>query len=178
MLRKFDVVASSTVHDLLNGDLDAGTVRYTLADGGLGYSTRGNHLSDLAVSRVAQAEASIIGGTVAIPLVPVGDVLPPLEAPVPVGTVEVRYDGSQCSHRYSGPNVVTSGQSIRIVVVNDGAVMSWAGAFVDEFRSPASLVGADPGRTQVGYFVATDVRYELSCGAGSMFTELMTIDVA
>jgi hypothetical protein len=162
----------------LNGDLDAGTVRYTLADGGLGYSTRGNHLSDLAVSRVAQAEASIIDGTVAIPLVPVGDVLPPLEAPVPVGTVEVRYDGSQCSHRYSGPTVVPPGKSIRIVVVNDGAVMSWAGAFVAESDLPASMVAVDPGRTQVGYFVATDGRYKLSCWTESMITELMTIEVA
>ena len=178
VLRKFDVVASSTVHDLLNGDLDAGKVRYTLADGGLGYSTRGNHLSELAVSRVAQAEASIIDGTVAIPLVPVGDVLPPLEAPVPVGTVEVRFDGSQCSHRYSGPTVVASGQSIRIVVVNDGAIMSWAGAFVDGFGKPASIVGSDPGRTQVGYFVATDGRYELSCGTESMLPGLMTLEVA
>ena len=174
VLRKFDVVASSTVHDLLNGDLDAGTVRYTLADDGLGYSTRGNHLSDLAVSRVAQAEASIIDGAVAIPLVPVGDVLPPLEAPVPVGTVEIRHDGSQCSHRYSGPTVVAPGESIRIVVVNDGAVMPWAGAFVAESDLPASMVRADPGRTQVGYFVATDGPYVLSCGV----TELMTLEVA
>ena len=99
---------------------------------------------------------------------------------MPVGTVEVRYDGSQCSHRYSGPNVVKPGQSIRIVVVNDGAVMSWAGAFVDEFGTarPASMVAVDPGRTQVGYFVATDGRYELSCGTESMFTELMTFEVA
>ncbi|MCJ7780124.1 MAG: BMP family ABC transporter substrate-binding protein, partial [Acidimicrobiia bacterium] len=178
VLRKYDVVASSTVHDLLNGDLDAGTVRYTLADGGLGYSTRGNHLSDLAVSRIAQAEASNIDGTVAIPLIPVGDVLPPLEASVPVGTVEVRYDGSQCSHRYSGPNVVNSGQSVRIVVVNDGAVMSWAGAFLGGFGgAAASMVAADPGRTQVGYFVATDSRYGLGCGYESVFTELMTIEV-
>ena len=177
VLRKFDVVASNAVHDLLNGDLETGAVRYTFADGGLGYSTRGNHLSELAVSRIAQAEANLIDGTVAIPLYPVGDVLPPLEAPEPVGTVEVRYDGSQCSHRYDGPNVVDPGQSIRIVVVNDSAVMSWASAFATESGTVASLIAASPGRTQVGYFVATDGPYELMCGTDSTSTELMTFEI-
>jgi len=73
--------------------------------------------------------------------------------------------------------VVNSGQSIRIVAVNDGAVMSWAGAFATEFGALASLVAADPGRTQVGYFVATDGRYELSCGTESMASEPMTFEV-
>jgi hypothetical protein len=177
VLRKYDVVASNTVHDLLNGDLETGVVRYTFADGGLGYSTRGNHLSELAVSRIAQAEASIIDGTVVVPLYPVGDVLPPLEAPEPVGTVEVRYDGSECSHRYDGPSVVNPGQSIRMVAVNDGAVMFWVGAFVGEGGPVASLFAAVPGRTQVGYLVATDGGYELSCGTELMSTELMTFEV-
>jgi hypothetical protein len=177
VLRKFDVVASDAVHDLLNGDLETGVVPYTFANGGLGYSTRGNHLSELAVSGIAQAEASIIDGTVTVPLYPVGDVLPPLEAREPVGTVEVRYDGSECGHRYDGPSVVNPGQSIRLVVVNDGAVMSWAGAFATERGTAASLVAARPGRTQVGYLVATEGRYELRCGTESGSTELMTFEV-
>jgi hypothetical protein len=38
------------------------------------------------------------------------------------------------------------------------------------------LVAANPARTQVGYLVATDGRYELRGGADSTITELMTFE--
>jgi basic membrane lipoprotein Med (substrate-binding protein (PBP1-ABC) superfamily)/tetratricopeptide (TPR) repeat protein len=177
VLRKFDVVASNAVKDLVKGELKTGVVRYTFADGGLGYSRRGDHLSDLALSRIEQAEANIIDGTVAVPLYPVGDVLPPLEAPEPVGTIEVAYNGTDCTHRYDGPEVVSPGQSIRIVTINDGATMAWSMAFAPEFGAVASVIAAEPNTTQVGYFVATDGRYELSCGTESTAIELMAIEV-
>ena len=150
VLRKFDVVANDSVRDFVDGELEAGTVRYTFADGGLGYSTRGNHLSELAVTRVAQAEASIIDGTVEILLYPVGDVLPPLEAPEPVGTVEVRFDGYECSHRYDGPSEVNPGQSIRIVAVNDGAVVYWVWVLATERSTSASIFCGQPGQDTGG----------------------------
>ena len=62
-------------------------------------------------------------------------------------------------------------------MVNDSAVMSWAAAFATESGTTASMVAASPGRTQVGYLVATDGRYELSCGTELANTALMTFEV-
>ena len=169
VLRKFDVVASSTVHDLLNGDLDAGTVRYTLRRRRSGLLDSGESSLRIRPSPVSlRPRPASSTGRLRFRWYPVGDVLPPLEAPVPVGTVEVRYDGSQCSHRYAGPNVVNSGtvDSHRRGQRRRGHVLGRRRLRLSSARLPA-WSRADPGRTQVGYFVATDGRYELSCGTES-----------
>ncbi len=176
-IRNFDGVANEVVHDLLNGELEPGVVRYTIADGGLGYSTRGDHLSARAVALVDQAEASLIRGVVVAPTTPVGDILPPLGAPEPVGTIEVTYDGRNCSHRYSGSEVVGPGQSIRIIMSNDGLISSTAVAFAIEPDAIAALVTADPGTTRIGFFVATVGRYWLGCGVDGADVHLLTIEV-
>ena len=140
------------------------------------FPTFENTFSD-QLSRIAQAEANIIDGTVAVPTYPVGNVLPPLEAAEPVGTVEVTHDGAECSYRYDGPSVVNPGQSIRIVTVNERAIMSGVAVLASESGGLASAIAVDPNPTRVGCFVATDGRSELRCGSLSTTTELMTIEV-
>lgn len=176
-LRKFDEVAAAAVRDFVNGELEPGVVRYTVADGGLDYSERGAGLSASVAESIDQAKADIIRGAVTVPFIPDGDILPPLEAPEPVGTIQVTYDGSGCNHRYDGPDTVALNESVRIVITNNSAVASWIRAFAPEFKTLASSLVADPGTTRTGYIVAGASSYEFSCGTETSSTDLMTIEV-
>lgn len=117
-----------------------------------------------------------VAGTIKVPKIPVGEALPPLEAPEPVGTFEVTFHDSDCTYRYDGPDVLDPGQSIRILVANDSAVLSTAIAW-NEFGAFAVTVPVDPGTTRTGYLVATGDRYLLDCATATWGTELMTIEV-
>ena len=161
VVRKYDVVANDLVRALVDGDLERGHLRYSLADGALGYSTRGDHLSDEAVARIGQAEANIVAGTLTFPEIPNGDVLEPLDAPEPVATLEATYDGNNCSHRYEGPDVLRPGDPIRIVMVNNGTLHSTTIAFTDGY---GIYVPANPGTSSTAYLVAPRGIVNVHCG--------------
>ena len=173
VVRKYDVVGYDLVRALVEGELEREDLRFSLGDGALGFSTRGNHLSDEAIDRIAQAEADIVAGTITFSEIPNGGVLEPLEAPEPAGTFEVTFDGSSCTHRYDGPDVLEPGESIRIVMINSGTVYSTTVAWTAGY---GIYVPANPGTTATGYLVATaGSRYFLWCGHGPDGVDLVTL---
>jgi basic membrane protein A and related proteins len=69
MLKKVDVAVGKAVLDFLEGNFAPGPIRLGLAEGGVGYSTSGGFVDDIAAQLDALA-ADIIAGTIEVPTEP------------------------------------------------------------------------------------------------------------
>ena len=69
MLKNLDIAVGRAILDFLEGNLTAGPLRLGLADGGIGYSTSGGFVDDIADELDALAE-KIVDGTIEVPIEP------------------------------------------------------------------------------------------------------------
>jgi basic membrane protein A len=71
MLKRVDVAVGQTILDFLEGNFTGGAKRFGLAEDGVGYSTSGGFVDDIAADLDAYAD-QIIDGTIVVPETPGG----------------------------------------------------------------------------------------------------------
>jgi basic membrane protein A len=69
MLKRVDTAVAKAISDFLEGSFTPGPVRLGLAEEGVGYSTTGGFVDDIAADLDAYA-AQIIDGTIVVPTEP------------------------------------------------------------------------------------------------------------
>ena len=60
MIKRFDVAVYEMIRDYLDGGLEPASRELTLADGGVGYSTTGGHLTPETIATLEELEAEIV----------------------------------------------------------------------------------------------------------------------
>ena len=134
------------ISDFLDGGLEPVDKVLTLADGAVGYSTAGDHLSPDTIATLDHLKADIVSGTRVVPQAPSGNLSPPASATVSQ-TGTVTFDGSTC--RYDGPTEFSPGEVIRVVFVNatdrDAEFLSWPPIGWNAIEVPAPPGGQKRG---------------------------------
>jgi hypothetical protein len=95
MIKRFDVAVYELIRDYLDGGLEPTGRVLALADGGVGYSTTGGHLTEDTIATLERLKQEIISGTRTVPRSPSGELLPPADTTV-TDTVTITYDGTTC----------------------------------------------------------------------------------
>jgi basic membrane lipoprotein Med (substrate-binding protein (PBP1-ABC) superfamily)/DNA-binding SARP family transcriptional activator len=161
MIKRFDVGVYETVISYLDGTLEPGNRVFTLADGGVGFSTSGNHMAPATIERLEELEAQIVAGARTVPHVPAGPLDPPLGGREPVG-VTVTWDGRTCT--YDGPPDWSMLDVMRIDLVNAAGAPAQMWVMESEFALPYVGVEAAPGGHSVAqYEIRDDPPVAISC---------------
>ena len=146
-IKRLDVAVYQLIRDFLDGGLEPVRRELTLADGAVGYSTTGGHLSPETTATLDRLEAEIVAGTRTVPRSPSGPLQPPPSRAID-HSATVTFDGSTC--RYDGPTTVEPGATVHVELVNTTA----DDAFFDILSSNDVMVldlPAAPRGTNKGY---------------------------
>lgn len=122
MLKRVDVAMENLIRKRVDGPLDPGLVVYGLAEGAVALSPSGGHI-DAWSSRLAEVEASIVAGQIAVPNVPVGAILPPPDPGVYDALATMSFD--PCVYR--GPYELDAGSMLRLELTNTSDLPAWLG---------------------------------------------------
>lgn len=161
MVKRFDVGVYETVVAYLDGSLEPGNRLFTLADGGVGYSTTGDHMAPATVERLEQLEAEVVSGARSVPHVPSGTLEPPLGAAA-ARDATVTWDGDRCT--YAGPDDWQIGEVMRLAFVNESSSPAQMWAEQSEVTLPLVGVEALGGRGSTAVLELRDpMRFPLVC---------------
>jgi basic membrane lipoprotein Med (substrate-binding protein (PBP1-ABC) superfamily)/DNA-binding SARP family transcriptional activator len=145
-IKRFDVGVYEVVRDYLDGGLEPVRRELTLADGAVGYSTTGDHLSRETIATLEQLKAEILSGALTVPRAASGALGPPASATV-ARAGRVTFDGSRCL--YDGPPTFFAGDVVHFEFVNntesDAMFAIWSPSL------SVVQVPAPPGGTNEGY---------------------------
>jgi basic membrane lipoprotein Med (substrate-binding protein (PBP1-ABC) superfamily)/DNA-binding SARP family transcriptional activator len=146
MIKRFDVAVYELIRDYLDGGLEPTGRVLTLADGGVGYSTTGGHLTEDTIATLERLKQEIIAGTRTVPRSPKGELEPPPDTTV-ADTVTITYDGATC--RAARLPSFEPGDVARVEFVNT----SRRDALLRVQYGSSWVVGitAAPGSTNMGY---------------------------
>jgi basic membrane protein A len=142
MVKRFDLGVYETVRSFLDGELAPGNRTFTLADGGVGFSTSGDHLADSTIARVQAFEDEIASGARVVPHVPSGALDPPLDAASPV-PIRVTWDGASCT--VDAPPELHLGDMTRLDIANATSADAQVWARPPEVAFPLVGVEVPPG---------------------------------
>lgn len=132
-LKRVDRSHYEVIAEFLDGTLQGGLRRNTVADEMIGFSRSGNVLESDAIEALERAETALRAGEIDVPITPVGE----LTGPKPDFALTVTLDGRSCS--VAGPSHITQYEAVRIV-------------FENRTTSPGSLVMVDRSPT-AAYFI-------------------------
>jgi basic membrane lipoprotein Med (substrate-binding protein (PBP1-ABC) superfamily)/DNA-binding SARP family transcriptional activator len=143
-IKRYDLAVYELIRDFLDGGLEPVGRELTLADGAVGYSTTGDHLSPDTIATLENLKHEIVTGGRTVPRSPSGALQPP---PTVTHGATVTFDGSTC--RYDGPTSLETGDVVHIELVNTTS----ADAHFAIWYTTGSLVeiAAQPGGTNEGY---------------------------
>jgi basic membrane protein A and related proteins len=146
MIKRFDVAVYELIRDYLDGGLEPTGRVLALADGGVGYSTTGGHLTEDTIATLERLKQEIISGTRTVPRSPSGELLPPADTTV-TDTITVTYDGATC--RAERLASFEPGDVARVEFVNT----SRRDALLQVGYGTSWVVGitAAPGGTNIGF---------------------------
>jgi len=116
MVKRYDLVVTNLVEQFLDGRLDSGTRRMTLADRAMSLSDSGGHLDADLLAAVDRLRDDVASGAIDVPTIASGALLPPPNLGTTV-RVEVRFDGETCS--VEGPSTVPAGTPLELEAHND-----------------------------------------------------------
>jgi basic membrane protein A len=164
MIKRFDVAVYELVRDFLDGGLGSERRVLGLADGAIGYSTTGDHLTPDTIATLDRLQGEIVSGARVVPRSPTGPLEPPPGTAVS-GAVTVTFDGATCA--FDGVADFGPGDVVRVEFVNRSdqdalLAISWEGI-------PVVGITAPPGGTNVGYAsLRPNGTHASTCGAESL----------
>jgi basic membrane protein A len=117
MVKRYDEVTQRIIDDWYDGGVDPGNRAYGVADGAVGLSQSGNHMSPAVLSRLEMLRSDIADGRVEVPNAPSLALAGPLGLDVGVAAeATVTFDGRTCT--YDGPSEVTDSTLVHVVFDN------------------------------------------------------------
>ena len=166
VVRKFDVVVYDLITAFVNDEAISGLHLGTLADGAIGFSTRGGHLPAEAIVILEDVERRIISGEIIVPTVPRGELLPPLGADI-AHVIAVEHDEDGCRLVDAAPSTVQRGDAVRIDIANEALGTVAVFVYAEEYGSVASLTEVAAKSSAAAYAVIEAGTYVLRCGAAT-----------
>jgi basic membrane lipoprotein Med (substrate-binding protein (PBP1-ABC) superfamily)/DNA-binding SARP family transcriptional activator len=149
MVKRYDEVMQRIIDDWYDGGVDPGNRVYGIADGAVGLSHSGNHLSPTVLARLERLRSEVAGGRVEVPNAPSQPLSVPLGLEGEIGAeATVTFDGRTCS--YDGPSEVGDATLVHVVFDNRSGTEARV-----ELTDPASYamigVSARAGSTNEGH---------------------------
>lgn len=127
MVKRFDVAIRAVTHESNQGVLEVPSSRtFTLADGGIGYTTSGGFLDPATIERLDSFTAEIVDGRRTVEATPTRPAMPASDRPGANASF-VTFDGESCV--LDGPSEYQVGEDREFVLVNEtdgpAALLMW-----------------------------------------------------
>jgi hypothetical protein len=166
-IKKYDVATFEIIRRYTAGEIGLAEEILTLADDAMGLAPSG-HLTPSQLATIDGLVAEVIAGTIAVPQVPAGQLLPPIDVVV-AGDLSVVWDGETCSYA-SDTTSFEAGTAAAVELINLTSDRVSLNVFANDWpwlQLPSTPSGTTRGYMMFGGFGGSPRLYDVMCGFDS-----------